>query len=211
MLCYLPTPIVFQHERSYMKQKLERNTRQHYRDLVNWLTDIKLKVKEGTHGTFLRIKVNVTWIVPICVTVTLSQFRQLDKSGNKTSDFGKQSDGMNDMACGPNVKNPSFNNKVSLVCKINSKKIEWCILKHLDSWKGSQEILERLLGLMEKLAMCTALLDPNWKAWEFSMDVNCWHYSKVKRKGLFWCAILDWHWSPSTITWLAIASFPFCL
>ena len=122
MLCCLPTPIVFQQERSSMRQKLERNTRQHFRDLVNWLTDIKLKVKEGTHSTFLRIKVNVTWIVPICVTVTLSQFRQLDKSGNRTSDFGKQSDGMNDMACGPNVKNPSFNIKGSLVRRINSKK-----------------------------------------------------------------------------------------
>ena len=95
------------------------------------------------------------------MTVTLSQFRQLDKSGNRTSDFGKQSDGMNDMACGPNVKNPSFNIKGSLVCRINSKKIEYCLVKHLDSWKGSQEIPERLLGLMEKLAVCTVLLDPN--------------------------------------------------
>ena len=134
--------------------------------------------------------------------------RQLDKSGNRTSDFGKQSDGMNDMACGPSVKNPSFNIKGSLVCRINNKKIECCILKHIYSWKGSQKIPERALGLMAKLAVCITSLDPN--AWEFSLDVNCWHYSEVKGKGLFWCAILDWHWSPSTITWLAIASFPFC-
>ena len=55
-----------------MKQILERKTRQHKRVLVNWLTDIKLKVKEGTHNTFSRIKVEVTWIVPICVSVTFS-------------------------------------------------------------------------------------------------------------------------------------------
>ena len=55
-----------------MKHKSKRKTRQHDRVLVNWLTDIRLKVKEGTHSTFLRIKVEVTWIVPICVTITFS-------------------------------------------------------------------------------------------------------------------------------------------
>ena len=43
-----------------MKQKLERKTRQHDRDLVNLLIDIKLNEKEGTHRAFSRTKVDVT-------------------------------------------------------------------------------------------------------------------------------------------------------
>ena len=43
-----------------MKQNLERKTRQHDRDLVNLLIDIKLNEKEETHRTFSRTKVDVT-------------------------------------------------------------------------------------------------------------------------------------------------------
>ena len=34
--------------------------------------DIKLKVKEGTQSTFSRTKLGVIWMVPMCVTTTLS-------------------------------------------------------------------------------------------------------------------------------------------
>ena len=51
--------------------------------------------------------------------------------------------------------------KAVLFAGLTAKKIEYCLVKHLDSWKGSQEIPERLLGLMEKLVVCTVLLYPN--------------------------------------------------
>ena len=54
--CNSPTPIILQQVRSYMKHKFERKTRQHDRVLVNLLTNIKLKVKEGTHSTFQESK-----------------------------------------------------------------------------------------------------------------------------------------------------------
>ena len=46
--------------------------KQHDRLLVSWLMDIKLKVKEGTQSKFSRTKLEVTWMVPMCVTTTLS-------------------------------------------------------------------------------------------------------------------------------------------
>ena len=55
-----------------MEQKFERKTRQQDRDLVNMLTKIRLNEKEGTQRKFSRTKVEVTWIVPMCVTVTFS-------------------------------------------------------------------------------------------------------------------------------------------
>ena len=73
---------------------------------------------------------------------------------------------------------------------------ECCILKHMESWKISQEIPERALGLMAELAECIATLDWDEKAWEFNMDISCWHYSEVKgKKLLFCCTVSDQHWS----------------
>ena len=72
MLCNLPIPIIFQHDRSCMKQKFERKTRQQDRDFVNFLIDIRLNDKKGTQRTFSRTKEDVTWIVPMWVTVTFS-------------------------------------------------------------------------------------------------------------------------------------------
>ena len=51
-----------------MKQRFERKTRQQDRDFVNLLTEIRLNEKEW----FSRVKVDVTWIVPMWVTVTFS-------------------------------------------------------------------------------------------------------------------------------------------
>ena len=68
--CNSPTPIVFQQVRSCIKHKFDRKTRQHESVLVNLLTEIRLKLKEGTQSTFSSFSVEVTWIVPMCVTVT---------------------------------------------------------------------------------------------------------------------------------------------
>ena len=43
-----------------MKQEVERKTKQHDKDLVNLLTEIRLKEKAGTQITFSRIKVGVS-------------------------------------------------------------------------------------------------------------------------------------------------------
>ena len=70
--CNSPTPIVFQQERSCIKHKVDRKTRQHESVLVYLLTEIRLKLKEGTQSTFSSFSVGVTWIVPMCVTITFS-------------------------------------------------------------------------------------------------------------------------------------------
>ena len=61
-----------QQERSCIKHIMDRKMKQHDRLLVIWLMDIKLKVKEEIHSTFSRTKLEVTWMVPMCVTTTLS-------------------------------------------------------------------------------------------------------------------------------------------
>ena len=80
LLCSLPTPIVFQQERFYIKHKLDKKTKQQDSLFFNWLTEIKLKVKAQTLNTFSRTRLAVTWIVPMCVTTTLSPL------GNWTKD-----------------------------------------------------------------------------------------------------------------------------
>ena len=53
-----PTPIVLQHIRSCIKQKFDKKTRQQEQDLVSWLTDKRLKEKEGTQRTLWRIRMD---------------------------------------------------------------------------------------------------------------------------------------------------------
>ena len=59
---------------------MERKTKQHDNDLVNLLTEIRLKEKAGTQMTSSRIKDAVTWIVPMCVART---FLPLGKRTNE--------------------------------------------------------------------------------------------------------------------------------
>ena len=174
MLCNLSTPIVFHYERFGMKQNLERKTRQHDRDLVNLLIDIKLNEKEETHRTFSRTKVDVTWIVPICVTVTLSplgNWRKVDIElvilVNKVMEWMI-------WYVAPVLRTQVSLSKAVLFVGLTAN-IECCILKHMESWKRSQEIPEKALGLMAKLAECILSLEPDEKTWEFNMDINCWH------------------------------------
>ena len=89
--------------------------------------------------------------------------RQLDKGRYRTNDIGKQSDRVNDMVCDPNVKNPSFIIKGSLICRINNKYKMLHTQTH-GILKISQEIPERALGLMAELAKCIATLDRDEKS-----------------------------------------------
>ena len=73
-LCALPRPIVLHWARSWIKQQSPRKMRQQQRDLVSWLTEIKLKVKEGTHKTLVKIKEEEICTVPMCVTKACSPF-----------------------------------------------------------------------------------------------------------------------------------------
>ena len=57
-----------------MKQQSQRKMRQQERFMVSLLTDIKLKLKEGTHKTPVRISVEETCTVPTCVTKASSPF-----------------------------------------------------------------------------------------------------------------------------------------
>ena len=50
-LVALPSTIMFQWTRSWIKQKEPRKTRQQNKVLVSWLTKMRLKVIEGTHKT----------------------------------------------------------------------------------------------------------------------------------------------------------------
>ena len=56
-----------------------RKTKQHDNDLVNLLTEIKLKEKAGTQMTSSRIKDAVTWIVHMCVARTFSPLGKCTK------------------------------------------------------------------------------------------------------------------------------------
>ena len=63
-----PTPIVLQQERSWMKQDWDKNTRQKGKLWVSWLADTRLKEKEGTQRTCLRISELDSLTVPMWVT-----------------------------------------------------------------------------------------------------------------------------------------------
>ena len=73
-LCALPRPIVLHWARSWIKQQSPRKMRQQQSDLVSLLTKIKLNVKEGTHKTLGKIKVEEICTVPIYVTKACSPF-----------------------------------------------------------------------------------------------------------------------------------------
>lgn len=59
---------------------------------------------------------------------------------------------------------------------------ECCMLKHMESWKRTQEMPERALRLLAELAECIPSLELDEKTWEFSMDISCWHAQKWKDK-----------------------------
>jgi len=60
-----------------MKQKSARKVRQQEKNFVSLLAEIRLKEKEGTHKTSVRIKEEDILTVPICVTETSCPFGSL--------------------------------------------------------------------------------------------------------------------------------------
>jgi hypothetical protein len=64
----LPNPIVYQVSKFWIKQKPARKIKQHFTFLVSLLAEIRLKEKEGTQRTFVRVNVAEILTVPIWVT-----------------------------------------------------------------------------------------------------------------------------------------------
>ena len=73
LLC-LPRPIMLHWARSWMKHQSPRNIRQQNLCLVSWLTEMRLKLKDGTHNTSVSVSVEEICTVPMCVTTTFSPF-----------------------------------------------------------------------------------------------------------------------------------------
>ena len=71
-LCALPRPIMLHWARPWIKQQSPRKMRQQLRNFVSLLTEIKLNVKEGTHRTSVKIKLEEMCTVPTCVTKAYS-------------------------------------------------------------------------------------------------------------------------------------------
>ena len=69
-----PTPIILQQIRSCIKQRFAKKIRQQEEDCVSWLTDKRLKEKEGTQRTLWRTKVAEREIEPIWDTIAVSLF-----------------------------------------------------------------------------------------------------------------------------------------
>ena len=180
MLCSLPTPIVFQQERSCIKHKLDKKTKQQDNIFVNWLTEIKLKVKAGTYNTFSRAKLVVTWIVPMCVTTTLSPL------GHWTKDKMELVVLVNNLIewtiwfVAPVLRTQVCLPKIVLLAGFVAK-MECSIFKQTKSWKEAQRLPE-----IAELAMAiTSLKLLEVEAWEFNRENKCWYCSEVKVKGLF--------------------------
>jgi hypothetical protein len=51
--------------------------RQQFKDLMSLVAEIKLKVKEGTHKTPVKVRVSEIVIVPMCVTLAIEPFGSL--------------------------------------------------------------------------------------------------------------------------------------
>ena len=62
-----------------MKHIFPKKMRQQRLVLANWLTERRLKLKEGTHKTLVSISVLDTFTVPTCVTNAISPFGRLTK------------------------------------------------------------------------------------------------------------------------------------
>ena len=58
--------------RSCIKQKFDKKIRQQEQDFVSWLTDKRLKEREGTQRTLERVKVTEREMEPLWVTIVVS-------------------------------------------------------------------------------------------------------------------------------------------
>ena len=67
-----PTPIMLELVRSCIKQKVDRNSRQKSWSLVITLIDKRLKEKDSTQRTFVRVMWEESLTRPICVTIVAS-------------------------------------------------------------------------------------------------------------------------------------------
>ena len=130
--------------------------------------NIKLKVKEGTHSTFSRTKLEVTWMVPMCVTTTLSPLGNWTKEVIELVTLVNKSIEWTMWFVAP-VSRTQVSWLYAVLFEGLIAKIECCMLKHIEFCKRSLEIPERA-----ELAMwITSLELPELDAWGFNREINC--------------------------------------
>ena len=132
-------------------KKFERKTRQQDRDFVNLLTDIRLNEKEGTQSTFSRVKVDVTWIVPMWMTVTFSPSGNWIKVDmllvilvNKVIEWIMWS-------IAPVSRTQVSPLKEILFTRLTAN-TKCCMLKDIHSWNKWQVLLKAAVGVIVELA-----------------------------------------------------------
>ena len=130
--------------------------------------DIKLKVKEGTHSTFSRTKLEVTCMVPMCVTTTLSPLGNWTKEVTELVILVNKATEWTIWSVAP-ISSTQVSWLYAVLFEGLIAKIECCMLKHIEFCKRSSEIPERA-----ELAMwITSLELPELDAWGFNREINC--------------------------------------
>lgn len=66
--CSLPTSIIILEDRSWMRQESNKKSSEQLEVRVGLLTEMRLKLNEGTQRTSWRINEGVTASVPMCIT-----------------------------------------------------------------------------------------------------------------------------------------------
>ena len=166
---------------------------------------MRLKVKVGTQSTFSRSKVEVTWMVPIWVTVTFSPLGNWTKVATQLVILVNRVREWTMWYVAP-VSRTQFSLPKAVLLLGLTTNIECSMLRHIDSWNSSQELPESV-----ELAEWIASLEVEAEALALNIDRSCWHCSEVNGKEAVWGVKSDWAWSPSTMTWLAIDTLPFSL
>ena len=97
-----------------IKQYPARNMRQQFKDLMSLVAEIKMKVKEGTHKTPVKVRVLEIVTVPMCVTFAIEPFWNFNMGRNNSSNGGKHRRATNHVISSSNVYNPSMGFQVCM-------------------------------------------------------------------------------------------------
>ena len=110
--------------------------------MVNLLTKIRLKEKVGTQITFSRIKAEVSWTVPMCVTRTFSPFGKCTKEDIELVILVNKDMEWMMWSVAP-VSKIQVSALWAILFEGFSTKIEFFKLRLTKSWKEAQEIPKR--------------------------------------------------------------------
>ena len=85
------------------------------------LIEIRLKLKEETHKTFMSVSVEEICTVPMCVTTAFSPIQLIDTRMNYRSDCGQLRNQVHHVISGPNVNDPRIRLKTLLINDLSRK------------------------------------------------------------------------------------------